>query len=720
MSGACIAFVVAHELPGRLRLRARGPASAAAGLAATLLGLPGVTDVKASRRTGSVLVSFTPSARVRRRVLAAAHAPAEITAARLPSPSGAVLPLRPEPPAVVSDTAPANEAAMEGGGLWGLARVLFLRPFMPAPLRAALAVFRAWPFLRKGLAALRRGRLGVDVLDAAAIAVSLLRRDFRSAATVTLLLSLGEFLESWTRKKSRDDLAQALRLDVGQVWVRRDGVDVSMDGASLAPGDMVVVRTGSAMPVDGVVEEGEAMVNQASLTGEPLAVRRVPGDSVYAGTVVEEGTVVVRTVRAGGETRLSSLLSAIEDSERLKAAVQGRMERLADAAVPLTLGLAALTFLLTRNAAKATAVLLVDYSCSIKLATPLAVLSAMRQSASRGALIKGGRFLETMAQADTVLFDKTGTLTEARPSVRRVLAAPGREPREILRIAACLEEHFPHPVARAVVREAEAQGLEHREEHAEVEYVAAHGIASLLHGRRVLLGSRHFVHEDEGVPEALAKTLLKGGKAKGCSVLHMAVGGELAGLILLDDPLRPEASDIVRGLRARGVRHVAMLTGDGPEAAAVAARAAGIDEIHSRLLPEDKRALVRRFKEEGRVVAVVGDGVNDSWALSEADVGISPHQGADVAREVCDVLLTSGDLRPLLLARDVSRLSLRRINSNFRLVMGVNSALLLLGLAGVLRPALAALLHNATTILAALNALRPLALPAAGDDGGET
>lgn len=711
-------FAVAHELPGRIRLRPRCPAHAVKGVAAALLDLPGVTDVQTSPRTGSLLVHFTPLARVRRRILATAHVPTEISVARLPSPPGSARPVQTESATVASDTAPAPKAAVEGGGLWGLARPLLLRPFMPAPLRMLMMAARAWPFLKKGLASLLRGKLGVDVLDAAAIGISIARGDFRSATTVTMLLSLGEFLESWTRKKSRADLAHALRLDVGQVWVRRDGVEIAVDGADLAPGDMVVVRTGSAMPVDGVVEEGEAMVNQASLTGEPLAVRRIPGDSVYAGTVVEEGTVVVRTVRAGDETRLSSLLSAIEDSERLKAEVQGRMERLADAAVPLTLGLAALTFLLTRDAAKATAVLLVDYSCSIKLATPLAVLSAMRQSAARGALIKGGRFLETLAQADTVLFDKTGTLTEARPSVRRVLAAPGRDTRELLRIAACLEEHFPHPVARAVVREAESHGLEHREEHAEVEYVAAHGIASLLHGQRVLLGSRHFVHEDEGVPEAPAKALLKGGKGKGCSVLHMAVGGELAGLLLLDDPLRPEAAEVVQGLRARGVRNVAMLTGDGPEAAAVAARAAGIEEIHSRLLPEDKRRLVREFKDQGRIVAVVGDGVNDSWALSEADVGISLHQGADVAREVCDVLLTSGDLRPLLLARDASRLALARINANFRLVMGVNSALLLLGLTGALRPALAALLHNATTIGAALNALRPLPLPAASRQGG--
>jgi len=715
-------FVIAHELPGRLRLRADRPGKgtgapltggAAAFLANRLAGMACVVATQIAPNTGSILIYFQATDENRRLILEESK-----SAFAFAADPGNLAALPPEP--VEGSPGPEQTALPEqphsglgtlGNGLWEISRYLVFRALVPAPLRILMLTHRALPYFSKGLDALAKGRLNVDVLDAAAIGVSIARRDFRSATTVIMLLKLGDLLESWTRQKSHEDLARVLHLDIGQVWVKRDGQEFAMDGASIQPDDLLVVRAGSSIPVDGVIAEGEAMVNQASLTGEPLAIHRVPGDSVYAGTVIEEGEIIVRTLRAGSTTRLANILKVIEKSEKLKATIQGKMERLADAAVPLTLGLAALTFFLTRSATKATSVLLVDYSCAIRLATPLAILAAMRQGAADGVLIKGGRFLEVLSKADTVFFDKTGTLTKAEPAVRRILTAPGHDSREFLRIAACLEEHFPHPVARAVVNKAKSLGLDHREEHAKVEYIAAHGIASMLHGKRVLLGSRHFVHEDEGVPEAPARDLLKGGKARGYSLLHMAIGGELAGIIMIDDPLRPEAPEVVRGLKERGIRHLAMLTGDSSAAARKAAGETGIATVHAHLLPEDKQRIVQEHKDSGHLVVVVGDGLNDSWALSAADVGVSLHQSADVAREVCNVLLTDNDLRSLLRARDLSVLTMERITFNFKMIMGINSLLLALGIVGVLQPAAAALLHNSTTIAAAVNALRPLRLP---------
>ncbi len=723
------AFAIAHAVPGRLRGRPAlpGPVYAGDTLLERLCSLSGVGEATFSPRTGSLLIRFSPDAATREAVLRTVAASGldaiRQEAARLsrgrdktPREAACVLAVRPcaakaEPG---SDIAPVRQGRLGGllQGIGMVARFLLMRSFMPPAVRGAMTFYRAWPYLKKGLGSLSRGHLGVDVLDATAIAISLARRDYRSAMTVVVMLGIGEFLESWTRKRSREDLAEALHLDDGVAWVRVDGVEVSKPASDLVPDDLVVVRTGSAVPVDGIVEEGEAMVNQSTLTGEPLAVRRTAGASVFAGTVVEDGVIVIRTRQAGGETRLRRMLAAIEDSERSKAMIQGRAERLADAVVPLSLGLAGGAYLLTRDPTRAASVLLVDYSCAIKLATPLAVLAAMRQAAGAGALIKGGRFMEVLATADVALFDKTGTLTEARPSVQAVLPVKGRDARDLLRLAACLEEHFPHPVARAVVRKADEEGLTHKEEHAEVQYIAAHGIASMIHGQRVLLGSAHFVHEDEGIPPFPAAMLKKAKTSGGCSVLHMAIGGEPAGLILLDDPIRPEAADVVAALRARGIERIVMVTGDGQEAAETAARAAGIDEVRARMLPEDKRSLVRELKAAGHVVAVIGDGVNDSWALSEADVGVSLSQAADVAREVCDVLLTGHDLRALPVAIDISRAALARISLNFRLIVGLNSGLLLMGLLGLLRPAASALLHNLGTVLAALNAVRPLALPA--------
>ncbi|WP_231039117.1 heavy metal translocating P-type ATPase, partial [Nitratidesulfovibrio oxamicus] len=593
-------------------------------------------------------------------------------------------------------------------GAGGLIRYLILRPFLPRIVRMVSAFFRALPFLLKGGRSLASGRLNVDVLDAAALGISLVRGDFRSVGLITALFAVGEFLEEWTRKKSRESLAESLAVDVDTVWVKRGEAEVQVPLSALADDDLVVVRAGSSIPVDGVVAEGEAMVNQTSMTGEPLAVARRAGASVYAGTVVEEGRLDIRPTGVGSETRINQIVGFIERSEALKANVQGKAERLADAIVPYSFLLAGGVWAVTRDVARAASVLLVDYSCAIRLATPLAILTGMREGAHHGVLIKGGRFIEGLAGADTVVFDKTGTLTEARPRVAEVISLNGHGRDDVLRLAACLEEHFPHPVARAVVRKAEQESLDHQEEHAEVEYVVAHGIASRLRGKRVLVGSRHFVHEDEGVPLDEFLPVINEWAAKGYSILHLAIGGKLAGILCIEDPLRPEAAEVVRGLREQGVKRIIMLTGDGPVTAAAVANAVGVDEWRAQVLPADKADIVRQLQAEGGKVVMVGDGINDSPALSAADVGVSLRDGADLAREVADVVLSGNDLAELLVARHLAKATLRRIHVNFGSIMGLNSAFMALGLVGRAQPGMLALLHNLTTVGVALNAMRPM------------
>lgn len=612
--------------------------------------------------------------------------------------------------ATASGAAGLNGLAMAGAapGAGGLVRYLILRPFLPRIVRMVSAFFRALPFLLKGGRSLVSGRLNVDVLDAAALGISLARGDFRSVGLITALFAVGEFLEEWTRKKSRESLAESLAVDVDTVWVKRGEAEVQVPLSALVDDDLVVVRAGSSIPVDGVVAEGEAMVNQTSMTGEPLAVARRAGASVYAGTVVEEGRLDIRPTGVGSATRINQIVGFIERSEALKANVQGKAERLADAIVPYSFLLAGGVWAVTRDVARAASVLLVDYSCAIRLATPLAILTGMREGARHGVLIKGGRFIEGLAGADTVVFDKTGTLTEARPRVAEVISLNGHGRDDVLRLAACLEEHFPHPVARAVVRKAEQEALDHQEEHAEVEYVVAHGIASRLRGQRVLVGSRHFVHEDEGVPLDEFLPVINEWAAKGYSILHLAIGGKLAGILCIEDPLRTEAAAVVRGLREQGVKRVIMLTGDGPVTAAAVANAVGVDEWRAQVLPADKADIVRQLQAEGGKVVMVGDGINDSPALSAADVGVSLRDGADLAREVADVVLSGNDLAELLVARHLAKATLRRIHVNFGSIMGLNSAFMALGLVGRAQPGMLALLHNLTTVGVALNAMRPM------------
>jgi Cu2+-exporting ATPase len=580
---------------------------------------------------------------------------------------------------------------------------------LPPVLRGIFALWHAFPYILRGARGLFAGRLDLDVLDGAALTVCLLRRDFPSLSTIAFFFALSEFLSDWTRKKSWDGLADSLALNIDHVWVRINGQDTRIALKDARPGDLVVVRAGSVIPVDGIVAGGEGLVNQASLTGEPLPVPKRDGTGVYAGTVLEEGELVIAVSRVNSETRIASILRAIEDSESAKASIQGRYEHIADAIVPYNFLLSILVFVLTGSPLRAGAVLLVDYSCAIRLSTPLSLFAGMREAAEHGVLIKGGKFMEAAARADTVIFDKTGTLTMAKPMLVEVLAFGGHDITTILRLAACLEEHFPHPVGQSVVQAAEGRGLKHREEHARMDYVVAHGIASRWQDQRVLIGSEHFVLEDEGarlLPEQAES--IRQRTCRGLSALYLAIGGETAGVLFIEDSLREEAAAVVQALRDDGIRRIVMLTGDSLETAAGIAARAGITEFHAHLLPGDKARFIAECKRQGSVVLMVGDGINDSPALSEADVGLAMAEGADMAREIADIVLTNGKLSGILMARKLSRRALSRVRRNFRASLIWNTLFLAGGLLGVLTPGASALMHNATTAAIAVRSVRPL------------
>lgn len=597
------------------------------------------------------------------------------------------------------------ETALPPNPVWGH----LARKALPLPIRAAWNALKAIPHMLLGLGSFLRGRLNVEVLDAAALGVCFLRRDFRAAGTLLFFFALGHFLEMWTRQRSRAGLYRSLAGQVEKVWIRiNDCEEMLVNESDLKEGDLVVVRAGGLIAVDGLVAEGEALVNQVSMTGEPLPVRRRDGGAVFAGTTVEEGEIVIRATKVGKGTRVQSIVHYIEESEASKAGIQGRAERLADSIVPFSFLLSALVFLITRDPIKAGNVLLVDYSCAIRLSTPLAVLSAMREGNEHGVLIKGGRYIEEIAAADSIVFDKTGTLTEAKPQVAEVFPFGDFDRREALRLAACLEEHFPHPVGRAVVNQAKKEGLHHEEEHAHVDYVVAHGISSTWRGRKVVLGSHHFVVEDEGIslPQA-ALAASEAESAQGRSLLYMAVGGSLAALISIQDRLRPDVRETVAALRQDGLERAVMLTGDIEATAAALAREIGFEEYRSHLLPDQKAAFVEELVQSGRRVIMVGDGLNDSAALSRANVGISMHDSSALAKDVANVLLLDGRLDQLCTARLLSERVMRRIRSNYWLIVSLNSAFLGLGLFGLAGPALTALLHNATTAWVAWRGTRP-------------
>ena len=616
--------------------------------------------------------------------------------------------LRAAPAGVPATVADENDASAELD-FAPLARYVFLRPMLPMLVNTANAVLGAIPRLVDAAKELMHGRLNVEVLDGAAILISLLRRDFRTVGLLVLLLGLGEMLENYTRKKSLASLADQLAIKVDRVWIRSEGKVRSIPLSELSDDDVVVVRSGSVIPVDGVVLAGDAAVNQATMTGEPLPVHRTTGGSVFAGTVVEDGEIDIRPTARGDRSRLSKIVRFIENSEAAKAGIQGKAERLADAIVPYNLLLAGLVFLVTRDLTRTASVLLVDYSCALRLATPLAILTAMRTGTEKGVLVKGGRFLEALSEVDTVVFDKTGTLTSASPVLSDVVPlSPDYDRDSILRLAACLEEHFPHPVSRAVVRAATAEGLFHDDEphDTEVHYIAAHGICSAVRGEKVVLGSRHFIEDDEGVDVTPADAAVAALADQGKSILYMAVGGRIAGVIGIEDPVREEARETIARLRERGIRKIVMLTGDGERTARHVAESLGLDDFRAQVLPEDKAKHVDALKLSGAKVLMVGDGINDSPALSAAHVGVTLRDGTDIAQEVADVVLTENRLSDLVTAIDLGKASMRRVKQNFTLSVGLNTAFLAGGLTGTLTPAAGALLHNATTIGVCLNAMR--------------
>ena len=580
--------------------------------------------------------------------------------------------------------------------------------FLPAPLDAAYTAFRSIHFLWKGVRCVLSRRLEVEVLDALSIGVSLLRGDFGTAGSVMFLLNLGSLLEEWTRKKSLDDLARSMALNVDKVWVRSQGTEVLVPLTKVRSGDEVVVRSGNMIPLDGTVLEGEAMVNQAALTGEAMPVRKAEGSTLYAGTVVEEGECVFIAKAEGGSNRYDKIVAMIEESEKLKSSTENRALVLADKLVPWCLGATVVTYLLTRNATRAISCLMVDFSCALKLSMPLAVLSAMRECGSYHITVKGGKYLEALSKADTIVFDKTGTLTRATPQVVEVVPFSGCNEREVLQLAACLEEHFPHSMANAVVRAAKEHGISHEEMHSEVEYIVAHGIASRVGGERVVIGSHHFVFEDEKCTIPTAEQQKFDALKPAYSHLYMAASGQLVGVICISDPLRPEAAAVLNGLRALGIRNTVMMTGDSERTAAAIAKQVGVDRFFAEVLPEDKANFVQQAKAEGHTVVMIGDGINDSPALSAADIGIAINSGAAIAREIADVTIKADSLEELVAPNAIANSLQKRVHANYRFVLTFNSALIALGALGILQPASSAMLHNLSTIGISLKSMTNL------------
>ena len=580
--------------------------------------------------------------------------------------------------------------------------------FLPAPIQAAYTLWRSIAFVWKGVRCLLQRRLEVEVLDALSISASLLRGDFGTAGSVMFLLNLGSLLEEWTRKKSLDDLARSMALNVDKVWVRAEGGEVLLPLTRVHAGDEIVVRSGNMIPLDGTVVEGEAMVNQAALTGESMPVRKTEGATVYAGTVVEEGECVFVAKAEGGANRYDKIVSMIEESEKLKSSTENRALQLADRLVPWCLAGTVVTYALTRNVTRAISILMVDFSCALKLSMPLAVLSAMRECGNYHITVKGGKYLEALAKADTIVFDKTGTLTRATPQVVQVIPFSGCEEREVLQLAACLEEHFPHSMANAVVRAAKERGISHEEMHSEVEYIVAHGIASRVGGQRVVIGSHHFVFEDEQCTVPAEEQARFDALDPQYSHLYMAASGRLVGVICIADPLRPEAASVLRQLRRLGFTNTVMMTGDSERTARAIAGQVGVDHYFAEVLPEDKANFVQKAKAEGHTVVMIGDGINDSPALSAADIGIAINSGAAIAREIADVTIKADSLEELVLLKSIANALQHRVGANYRFVLTFNSALIVLGALGILQPATSAMLHNLSTIGISLKSMTNL------------
>lgn len=582
------------------------------------------------------------------------------------------------------------------------------RFLLPAPVRACYVIWQSGHFLLKGIKCLWQRKIEVPVLDAAAITVSMLRGDFDTAGSVMFLLGVGDILEDWTHKKSVGDLARSMSLNIEQVWQKTDAGEILVETSRIKEGDLVVVHMGNVIPFDGIVSEGEGMVNQASLTGEAIPVRKDAGTCVYAGTVLEEGEITLCVKQAGNSSRYEKIVAMIEESEKLKSGLESRAEHLADRLVPWTLGGTILTYLLTRNVTKMVSVLMVDYSCALKMAMPISVLYAIQEANHYSITVKGGKYLEAVSDAQTIVFDKTGTLTKAKPRVVDVVSFNGEEPRELLRLAACLEEHFPHSMAKAVVDAAQERNLEHEEMHSNVEYVVAHGISSSVDGKKVIIGSHHFIFGDEECTIPEGKQEVFDALPEEYSHLYMAIEGKLAAVICIEDPLRTEAAQVVQELRKAGFQKIVMMTGDSDRTARAIAQKVGVDEYYSEVLPEDKASFVEKEKTDGRTVIMIGDGINDSPALSAADAGIAISDGAAIAREIADITIGADDLYQVVVLRKLSKALMKRIRGNYRKIVGFNSALILLGVLGVIQPTTSALLHNTSTILISMGGMRKL------------
>ena len=579
---------------------------------------------------------------------------------------------------------------------------------LPLPIRACINTVNSFRYIGEGIRCLAHRKLEVPVLDATAIGVSILRGDFNTAGSVMFLLSIGELLEEWTHKKSVGDLARSMSLNVGKVWLKTPETEVLVEADTIHEGDIVIVHMGNVIPFDGVVVDGEGMINQAALTGESVPVRKTIDSSVYAGTVVEEGSLTIKVTKTGGASRYDKIVSMIEDSEKLKSGLESKAEHLADKLVPLTLGGTAITYLLTRNITKTLSVLMVDYSCALKMAMPISVLYAIHEAGQHKITVKGGKFLEAVADADTIVFDKTGTLTKAKPTLVKVVSFNGQPENELLRLAACLEEHFPHSMAKAVVNAAVDRKLVHEEMHSNVEYVVAHGISSSVEGRKVVIGSYHFVFEDENctIPEGMKNIFDE--LPEEYSHLYMAIDGSLAAVLCIEDPLREEAPEVIKVLHESGFDKIVMMTGDSERTAAAIAARVGVDEYYSEVLPEDKARFVEQEKAAGRKVIMIGDGINDSPALSAADAGIAISDGAEIAREIADITISAEDLNQVVVLKNISDALMARIRSNYRKIVTINTGLIGLGVCGIIAPTTSALIHNTSTIAISLSSMKKL------------
>lgn len=684
-------FTIKHDVPGRIRVH-MDASSMTFAQADTwqyyLKNLQGVTNAKVYERTADAVVEY----RCSRKTVIEAIAKFRYSNIEVP-----------EDVLATSGRAINSHYTekLADQVLWRMTKKLFI----PAPVCAVLTTVSSMKYIYKGIRTLLDRKLEVPVLDATAIGVSVIRNDIATADSIMFLLGIGELLEEWTHKKSVDDLARTMSLNTGSVWMLSDGKEVQVSSNDIKEGDCVVVHMGTIIPFDGEVYDGEAMVNQASITGESMPVRRVKDNYVYAGTVVEEGEITIKVKKVGGTSQYEKIVGMIEETEKLKSASESKASHIADKLVPYTLGGTALTYLLTRNVTKALSVLMVDFSCALKLAMPITVLSAIREASLHNVTVKGGKFLEAVSEADTIVFDKTGTLTKAKPTVVDVVSFCDETPDELLRIAACLEEHFPHSMAKAVVEAAKQKSLEHEEMHSKVDYVVAHGISSYIDNRKAVIGSYHFVFEDEKciVPEDKKEQFEN--ISDEYSRLYLAIQGELAAVILIEDPLRDEAEAVVNSLRKSGISKVVMMTGDSDRIAKNIAEKVGVDVYYSEVLPADKAAFVEKERSEGRKVIMIGDGINDSPALSAANVGIAISDGAEIAREIADITVGSDDLYQIVTLKMLSDALMKRIKKNYRTIVGFNSGLILCGVTGILAPTTSALLHNASTLAISLKSM---------------